>query len=388
MPRPDRLEIVGRLEKLLGSPVITYVTGDRHPAIRAQISYDAIRVLYRHLESLNPDEGKIPRINLFLYTRGGMLEAPPRIVHLIREYSETFYTLVPYRAHSAGTSLCLGSDEIIMGKMGELSPIDPSTSGPYNPQAIPGDPRNPLTKIPISVEDVGAYLSLAQDMAGLVSEQQKTEVFKALTEKYQPLALGNVQRVYNVIRSLTPEMLEFQLKTPEEKIKIPEITKALTETYTHSHLICRDVAEKIGLKINRPEREIEYEMWRLYEAYERDLQLQSIFDPEEVIGDQESETITCDVAFIESMSRGDMYSIEVKVIRPQRQPQQQLILRQLGTPPQVRPASSAQLSEAPTQLPPSQPAAQLPQESVEFTVKIKILGWTEITEEPEGEKNE
>jgi len=388
MPRPDRLEIVGRLEKLLESPVITYVTGDRHPAICAQISDDAVRILYSHLESLNPDEGKIQRINLFLYTRGGMLEAPPRIVHLIREYSETFYTLVPYRAHSAGTSLCLGSDGIIMGKMGELSPIDPTTSNPYNPQAIQGDPRNPLTKIPISVEDVSAYLTLAHDMAGLVSERQKTEVFKALTEKYQPLALGNVQRVYNVIRSLTPEMLEFQLKTPEEKIKIPEVTKALTEKYTHGHLICRDVAEEIGLKVDRPERELESEMWRLYEAYERDLQLREIFDPEEVIGDQQSETITCDVAFIESMSRGDMFSIEVKVIRPQRPPQQQLILQQLRQPPQVRPTSSAQPPSEPTQLPLSQPLAQLPQEPVEFTVKVKPLGWRKIIEEPEGEENE
>ena len=402
MPRADRQKVIGELEKLLESPVITYVTGDRHPAIHYRISDDAVRVLYSHLDLLGSGDKKISKINLFLYTRGGMLVAPPRIVRLIREYAEEFYTLVPYRSHSAGTSLCLGSDGIYMGKMGELSPIDPSTSNPYNPQAIQGDPRNVLTKIPISVEDVSAYLSLARDMAGLVSEQQNIEVFRALTDKYQPLALGNVQRVYNVIRSLTPELLAFQLKTPEEKIKIPEITKALTETYTHSHLICRDFAEEIGLKVIKPKKNVESAMWKLYEVYEKDLQLREIFDPEEIIGDQPSATVTYDVAFIESMARGDVYSIEVEITRTPRPLQQQLTLPlQLRPPPQVRPPPSGQPPSsppspstpppsAPTQLPP-QPPAQLPQVPTEFAVKLKPKGWKQIIEEreeSEGERNE
>jgi len=187
MPRKDRLEAIKNLEAICESPVITYVTGDRRPTAY-QISDDAVRVLYRHLQVI----GSQNRINLFLYTRGGQLVAPPRIVHLFREYAKTFYALVPYRAHSAGTSICLGADNIIIGKMGELSPIDPTTANPFNPQAMPGDPRNMLTKIPISVEDVDAYLSLATDRAKLVSEKEKIEVFRALTDKIQPIALGNV----------------------------------------------------------------------------------------------------------------------------------------------------------------------------------------------------
>ena len=385
MPRSDRLEIIKKLEKLRGSRVITYVTGDRHPAIAYQISDDAIRVLYRHLVSLTSEEAKTAKVDLFLYTRGGMLVAPPRIVRLIREFAKEFYTLIPYRAHSAGTLLCLGSDGIVMGRMGELSPIDPSTSNPYNPPAAPGDPRNPLTKIPISVEDVEAYMTLARDMAGLVSEQQKIEVFRALTGRYEPLALGNVQRVYNLIRSLTPELLAFQLKTTEEKIKIPEITKALTETYTHDHLICRDSAEQMGLKIIKPEKELEIEMWNLYEAYERDLQLREIFDPEAIIGNQESVSVSYDVAFIESVSRGDVFSIGVEVTRP---PPQQIIMspfmQQIRPPapaPQPSTSEPRPSPSTPTQLPQPQPASRLPQVPMEFTVKLKPKGWTQIVEE-------
>ena len=31
-------------------------------------------------------------------------------------------------AHSAATMICLGADEIVMGKMSEISPLDPATA--------------------------------------------------------------------------------------------------------------------------------------------------------------------------------------------------------------------------------------------------------------------
>jgi hypothetical protein len=352
MSRAERAATIKELETVCDSPVITYVTGDRHPVISAQISDDAIRVLYRHLEAI----GHQNRINLFLYTRGGMLVAPPRIVHLFREYADTFYTLVPYRAHSAGTSICLGADGIVMGKMGELSPVDPSTANPFNPQAVQGDPRNLMTKIPISVEDVTAYLSLAAEKANLISEAQKIEVFRALTSKIDPIALGSVHRVYNIIRSLTPELLAFQLKGVEEKTKIPEITKALTEIYTHDYLISRDIAKRIGLKVIIPETQMESTIWKLYEIYEKDLHLREIFDPEELLGTQDSTRITCDVAFIESTHRGDVFPLEVSIRR---------------RPPTPVP-----------QMPPGLPMPVAPRPPPEeVTVKLKAKGWQQIIED-------
>jgi len=352
MTRKERLEAIKNLEAICKSPIITYITGDRHPAISYQIADDAIRILHAHLEIM----GSQNRTNLFLYTRGGAVVAPPRIVRLIREYAKEFHVLVPYRAHSAGTSICLGADNIIMGKMGELSPIDPRTASPFNPQAAQGDPRDLATKIPIGVEDVTAYLSLASERANLISEQQKIEVFRALTTQASPLALGNVQRVHNIIRLLTPELLAFQLKDPAERIKIPEITKALTETYTHDYLISRDVAEKLGLKVTKPDAKLETAIWQLYEIYEKDLRLREIFDPEDILGDQESTTITCDVAYIESIHKGHVNKLEVSITR-----QRPIV----------------------PQMPPMIPAPTAPPTAEEFTVKLKPKGWKEIIEEQE-----
>jgi hypothetical protein len=351
MSSEERLNALKELESLCGSQVIAYVTGDRHPTA-AQISDEAVRLLYEHLNAIGPQD----RINLFLYTRGGELVAPPRIVHLFREYAKAFYVLVPYRAHSAGTSICLGADFIVMGKMAELTPVDPTTANPFNPQAVQGDPRDPMTKIPISVEDVEAYLLLASERAKLVSEQEKIEVFRALTSTVQPMALGNVHRVSRDIRKLTPELLAYQLKQPDEEKKIPQITKTLTETYTHNYRITRDVAQSIGLKILKPDDKLEAAMWRLYELYEKDLHLREVFDPEAVLGTQQSATVVYDVALIESLKRGDAFSLEVSISRPQM-------------PTLTLPSTSSPQ--------PRVPAPQIPI-AEEFTVKLKPKGWNRI----------
>lgn len=361
MSREERLEAIRNLEAICESPIIAYVTGDRHPLVRG-IADDDIRVLYSHLRNI----GSQKRINLFIYTRGGDVRVPPRVVHLLREHTEEVYTLVPYRAHSGGTSICLGSDYIMMGEMAELSPVDSSTTSPYNPQAIEGDPRDLTKKIPISVEDVNAYLNLATERAGLINEQQKIETFRALTTRYQALALGNVHRVYNLVRTLTPQLLALQLKKPEEATRIPEITKALTETYTHNYLISRKMAKKLGLKVIEPDEKMESAMWHLYEVYEKDLHLRELFDAEEIVGDNQSVTVTYDVAYIESARRGDVYKMEVTVKRILGGSQSVAMPTQLrGTPTSPRAPSA----------PPPIPLSE------EFEVKLKPKGWVCLTGE-------
>jgi hypothetical protein len=68
--------------------------------------------------------------------------------------------------------ICLGADQILIGKMGELNPVDPTTANAFNPL----DAVNPRNRVPISVEDVRAYLSLAKDKDGLASEDKILEV--------------------------------------------------------------------------------------------------------------------------------------------------------------------------------------------------------------------
>jgi len=79
MGRKERLELVKRIQESRGSKVLVYFTGDRRP-LPSQIAEDAVLPLYKHLLALKFVEPKTERIDLFLYTRGGDVSVPWRIV--------------------------------------------------------------------------------------------------------------------------------------------------------------------------------------------------------------------------------------------------------------------------------------------------------------------
>lgn len=65
------------------------------------------------------------RLYLIIDSSGGEATTPKRISKLIRSRIEKFSVIVPDKAKSAATSLCLAADEIFMDDSSELGPIDP-----------------------------------------------------------------------------------------------------------------------------------------------------------------------------------------------------------------------------------------------------------------------
>ncbi|MEW6457068.1 MAG: hypothetical protein AB1410_10200 [Acidobacteriota bacterium] len=314
MSKEIRAELIKEIENKQSSKVIAYITGDR-PPFTTQIADDAVRVIMWHLDSIGINR----KIDLFLYSRGGDMVAPLRIVRLIREHCEVFSVLIPYRAHSAATSIALGADEIVMGKLGELSPVDPTTVHPFNPQ----DPTNPQQKIPISVEDVTSYLFLAKEKAG-IRDEQMVSIFNELANKINPLALGNIYRAYRMARSLTEKLLGLHMDIHKEKSKIETIVQNLTEKLCiHGYLISRTEAEKeIGLNIIKPDEKLETLMWTLYEEYEKEMKLNQPFDPLEILKDEKVSSFSYYGSYIESAYGSDGFLFNAEIRRIEQVPGQ------------------------------------------------------------------
>src|SRR5258708_1953989 len=65
-------------------------------------------------------------IGLIITSGGGQIEPAYLISKLCRESTPgKFVAVVPRRAKSGATLVCCGADEIHMGQMSELGPIDP-----------------------------------------------------------------------------------------------------------------------------------------------------------------------------------------------------------------------------------------------------------------------
>lgn len=272
MPFEQRADLIKRIQTKRNSKVLTYILSDRDtvprhfvlPGTKANVAPDVKIIMYELLKSL----GKQQNLDLFIYTRGGDTNAVWPIVSILREFCTNLEVLVPFRCHSSGTMICLGADKIVMSKMGELSPIDPTTGNQYNPI----DELMTRNRKGISVEDLTSYLQLAKDKSkfSLKEDSDILEIFKELTRTVHPLALGNVNRVHTQIRLLSGKLLALHLKEEGDKKRIDEITDQLTEKfYSHLHFINRrESTEILGADVVAiPDDDLETMMMSLLDSY-------------------------------------------------------------------------------------------------------------------------
>jgi len=265
--------------------------------------------------------GEQDNIDLLLYTRGGDMVVPIRIVKLIRNYCKKFSILIPYRCHSAGTLICLGADEIIMTKLAELTPVDPtSASHPFNPKT--GNPANPQQQVtlPVSVEDVRSYLSFAKEEYQ-AKPDAIVELYSKMTTQLHPLAMGNVYRVQKMIKIITDRLLNMHFnktkKTSDVTNTIKRIVKEITEDIcVHNYPIYCDEAKSLGLNILQPSKELEKIIWDVFSAYSDEMKLSIPFNPLDEIGANDSFKGSCYGAVIESVSANDIFNFyyEIKKI--------------------------------------------------------------------------
>ncbi len=298
--------LIQKIQKSRNSKVITYVTGDRQPFV-TKVAEDIIPIFARHLEKI----GKQDKISLFLYTRGGDMITPIRLIKLMRSYADEIEMIIPYRAHSAGTLISIGADKIVMGRLGELSPVDPSTGHPFNPE----NPLNQKQKMEISVEDLNSYFLLAKEKAG-VKDEQMVNVFEDLTAKIHPLSLGNAYRATRMAKQITEKLLLMHFDKNDDKEKIESIVKEITgDICIHGYPITRDEADSLGLNMAEPDAELEKIMWELYENYAEKMELKKKFDPVAILGGQEMASFKYSGAFIESSDLTDSFVFNGKIRR-------------------------------------------------------------------------
>ncbi len=315
----DKKQLIKQLEMARGSRVITYITSDRPGPVNARVAPDVIPLFSKQLRAITAN-GKVPKIDLFLYSAGGDTLVPWRLVSMIREHCDSFSVLVPYKAHSAATMISLGADEIVMSDLSELSPIDPSTANVFNPQ----DPANAQNKIPISVEDVIAFFDLAKNKFGIKSDESLTEVFDQFVRanpQVHPLALGNVNRIHNLIRLLAKRLLKSH-QVPMRDEEVEKIVEYFTEKlYSHQYFVGRKEAkEELGLKtVVSADVALSKMMTDLYEAYREEMGLNAaMWNPELELGPNMGPLKKeYKIAYIESIQGSNHFEIGLEFKRQQ-----------------------------------------------------------------------
>jgi Serine dehydrogenase proteinase len=310
MSKDRRVEQIRELEKVRGSRIIAYLTGDRGIAA-TPIADDVLRIVYDHLMAI----GHVDQIDMVIYSRGGDAMLPWPLVNTIRSFSKRFCVLVPFRAHSAATLIGLGADEIVMTPIAQLTPVEPTITMPFNPP----DPANPGRQLGINVEDVAAFMQFVRERADIASEAGLTQAMTLLAQQVHPIALGNLHRAHRLAKQQAEKLLNLHMDPALEHGQISEIVdNVVSKLWAHEYKIGRREARDLGLKAVDATADVEAALWKLFEAYEVAMELRKPINPATAFQPGEAKATLQDLtlAYVESTERTDAYRFDMELNRP------------------------------------------------------------------------
>jgi hypothetical protein len=243
----DRTQaIIKRLNDLLGGTLVTYWNNPR-----GSVCHDDVVALYELLEKL----GRGDSIYLFIKSSGGNGQSSLRLVNLLRQYCDRVVALVPLECASAATMIVLGANEIQMGPMAYLTPVDTSLTHALSP--IDRDNE----RVSVSLDELTRVVRLWQAQRSDSNENPYQQLFQHV----HPLVIGAVDRAESLSIMLCKELLAYHIR--DEKVA-DQIANALNAKYpSHGYPILFEEARRIGLNVSHLSPQINTMLLELNELY-------------------------------------------------------------------------------------------------------------------------
>jgi len=225
-----------QLENCRHSTIISYIA-----AQNALVGSEDAMALVDVIEMVKPSNAKIAKLDLFLHSPGGFIDAAYKIVRICKDYSNEFNVIVPIAAKSAATVICLGANEIVMTSLSELGPIDPIIQHPYKPEV-----RVPAR----AIKDFFDFISSTETSDKIPLDQN---VKNQMTSLFDPYLIGSYQTALKSSKQIAKILLsEGVLRGNEAKIE--EVVNKFTEYYvSHSFFIDRNIVRDMGLNVKKAE---------------------------------------------------------------------------------------------------------------------------------------
>ena len=238
--------LISKIAASLGGTFIAYWNNPK-----GSVCHNDVVALYEILERI----GKQETLYLFIRSDGGTGQASLRLVNLLRQYCSRLVALVSLECASAATMIALGADEILMGPMAYLTPVDTSLTHDLSPLDRDND------RVSVSLDELTRVIGLWRDEQA----DSKENPYKALFQYVNPLVIGAVDRAESLSIMLCKELLAYHI---EDDATSEQIAKTLNSKYpSHNYPILFEEARAIGLKVARMPAEINDFLLELNEWY-------------------------------------------------------------------------------------------------------------------------
>lgn len=177
----------------------------------------------------------VKKAYLLVNSPGGAMGSAYKIARAIRTSLDHIVTFVPHVAASGGTLLALTGNEIIMGPMSHITPLDVQLD-------YKGSSVSAATFMRFFTRATGWFEKIAPDEAPYPR--------KALADKLDPFLMEEWSGLMETTMDYVSDILE--LAGYEEK---EEIAQRLVMAFpSHGYVITRERAAEIGLNVKAPEK--------------------------------------------------------------------------------------------------------------------------------------
>lgn len=229
-------ELISKIEEKIEMPFVIYWN-----SFNGAVCQNDVHGFYNLFKKL----GKQDKIALFIKSSGGHTEAALRVVNIIRNYAGEVTAMIPLESASSATLMALGADEIHMGPLSYLTPIDSSNRH----QLSPVDPVN-NSKVSVSNDEVQRISRLWKEQAPEGSKHHYEELYKYI----HPLILGSLDRSSSLSIKICEEILSYH---NDDKEECSRIAHALNSDFpSHSYPIMLKEAKEIGLNVSELDEDV------------------------------------------------------------------------------------------------------------------------------------
>jgi len=189
-------------------------------------------------------EPPIHDLDLIIDSGGGDIDMAVKIAKICEHYSDKFTVIDPFLAKSATTIIALSADDLILGKVGELGPIDPQVKHPTLDMYFPAS----------SIKNALEFLESSED----------PDIKITMADKLDPLLIGAYIRSLDVSKQYLSEV-----RVIKDSDNSEEIIQAFTEKYMdHGYPITHEICKQLSLNcsLNFADEELENLLYDIHEG--------------------------------------------------------------------------------------------------------------------------
>lgn len=233
------------LEQAFGKPIVSFYTSFDKKVV---IDNNDAQMLEDLLQSIDLKDG----FYLVINSPGGLAIAAERIINVCKSYSGTnsYKVIVPERAKSAASMICLGSDEIVVSKTSELGPVDP--------QIATANDDGYINRLSVK-RLVESYKSLFDNA---VSTNGNLEPYLQQLNNYSEAEINELEPHIQLSEEITIQALKDSMLENKGKDEIRDTMELFLEpgeTKVHGRPIYINDMEECGLQLD--ERSVHSDEW-------------------------------------------------------------------------------------------------------------------------------